>query len=325
VTAAQRDRRLVSVFSTFSANTPQVHVEVDRVRAKKLGVPIENVNAAVETYFGSTYVNDFNILGRTYRVTAQADLPFRRDTTDLARLRTKNESGEMVLLGSVMDFKDMAGPDRVPRYNLYPASEIQGETAPGTSSATALNIMKELADQVLPSGFSFEWTDLSLQESTGGNAGLFIFPICVLFVYLVLAAQYGSWSLPLAVILIVPMCVLAGLAGVRFMGLDVNVLTQIGFVVHRSGWQEPGRCGDRGVSPSPAADPDDVVRVHPRGAAAGDIHRRRLGNAPGRRRRRVLRHDRRHGVRIVVHAGVLRADPPDCRRIAEGCGGVKQL
>jgi hydrophobe/amphiphile efflux-1 (HAE1) family protein len=231
VMAAQKDPRLVSVFSTFSANTPQVHVEIDRVRAKKLGVPIENVNAAVETYFGSTYVNDFNILGRTYRVTAQADLPFRRDTTDLARLRTKNEAGEMVMLGSVMDFKDMAGPDRVPRYNLYPASEVQGETAPGTSSATALGIMQELADRVLPSGFSFEWTDLSLQESTGGNAGLFIFPICVLFVYLVLAAQYGSWSLPFAVILIVPMCVLAGLVGVRLMSLDVNVLTQIGFVV----------------------------------------------------------------------------------------------
>jgi hydrophobe/amphiphile efflux-1 (HAE1) family protein len=231
VAAAQKDRRLVSVFSTFGANTPQLFVEIDRVKAKKLGVPIENVNAAVETYFGSTYVNDFNILGRTYRVTAQADLPFRRDMADLARLRTKNEAGETVLIGSVIDFRDTAGPDRVPRYNLYPASEIQGETAPGTSSTTALTIMQNLADQVLPSGISFEWTDLSLQESTTGNTGLLIFPICVLFVYLVLAAQYGSWSLPLAVILIVPMCILAGLTGVRLMGQDVNVLTQIGFVV----------------------------------------------------------------------------------------------
>jgi multidrug efflux pump subunit AcrB len=125
----------------------------------------------------------------------------------------------------------MAGPDRVPRYNLYPAAELQGETAPGTSSTTALSIVRELADRVLPSGISFEWTDLSLQEATTGNTGLLIFPICVLFVYLVLAAQYGSWSLPLAVILIVPMCVLAGLVGVRLMSLDVNVLTQIGFVV----------------------------------------------------------------------------------------------
>jgi multidrug efflux pump subunit AcrB len=231
VDAASKDPRLVSVFSPFSANTPLVHVDVDRTRAQKLGVPIASVNAAVETYFGSIYVNDFNILGRTYRVTAQADLPFRKDIADLARLKTKNAAGDMVLLGSVMDFKDTAGPDRVPRYNLYPAAEVQGETAPGTSSTTALAIVRELADRVLPSGISFEWTDLSLQEATGGNAGLFIFPICVLFVYLVLAAQYGSWSLPLAVILIVPMCVLAGLVGVRWMSLDVNVLTQIGFVV----------------------------------------------------------------------------------------------
>jgi hydrophobe/amphiphile efflux-1 (HAE1) family protein len=231
VAAASRDPRLASVFSTFSANTPQMHVEIDRARAQKLGVPIENVNAAVETYFGSTYVNDFNILGRTYRVTAQADLPFRKDIADLARLKTKNSAGDMVLLGSVMDFKDVAGPDRVPRYNLYPAAEVQGETAPGVSSATALAVVQDLADRVLPSGIAFEWTDLSLQEAAGGNAGLYIFPICVLFVYLVLAAQYGSWSLPLAVILIVPMCILAGLIGVRAMSQDVNVLTQIGFVV----------------------------------------------------------------------------------------------
>lgn len=231
VAAARRDPRLTAVFSPFGANTPQIHVEVDRTRAQMLGVPIQNVTDTVETYFGSAYVNDFNILGRTYRVTAQADLPFRKETTDLARLRTKNTNGDMVLLGSVVDFKNIAGPDRVPRYNLYPASEIQGDTTPGTSSTTALNIMQQLADQVLPSGIAFEWTDLSLQESTSGNAGLYIFPICVLFVFLVLAAQYGSWSLPFAVILIVPMCILAGIIGVRIMGQDVNLLTQIGFVV----------------------------------------------------------------------------------------------
>ena len=231
VAAARRDPRLTAVFSPFGANTPQIHVEVDRTRAQMLGVPIQNVTDTVETYFGSAYVNDFNILGRTYRVTAQADLPFRKETTDLARLRTKNSSGDMVLLGSVVDFKNTAGPDRVPRYNLYPASEVQGDTTPGTSSTTALNIMQQLASQVLPSGIAFEWTDLSLQESTSGNAGLYIFPICVLFVFLVLAAQYGSWSLPFAVILIVPMCILAGIIGVRIMGQDVNLLTQIGFVV----------------------------------------------------------------------------------------------
>jgi multidrug efflux pump subunit AcrB len=137
----------------------------------------------------------------------------------------------MVMLGSVVDFRDVSGPDRVARYNLYPAAELQGEALPGTSSATAIDTMKRLADETLPSGFSYEWTDLSYQQVTGGNTGLYVFPICVLFVFLVLAAQYGSWSLPFAVILIVPMCLLAATIGVRIMGQDVNILTQIGFVV----------------------------------------------------------------------------------------------
>jgi hydrophobe/amphiphile efflux-1 (HAE1) family protein len=229
--AARKQPGLTSVFSTFTASTPQVFVDVDRIRAQKLGVPIQNVTEAIETYFGSAYVNDFNLFGRTYHVTAQADLPFRKETADLARLRTRNAAGDMVMLGSVVDFKDVAAPDRVARYNLYPASELQGDTLPGVSSATAINIMKQLADQTLPSGFSYEWTDLSYQQVNGGNAGLYVFPICVLFVYLVLAAQYGSWTLPFAVILIVPMCLLAASIGVRIMGQDINILTQIGFVV----------------------------------------------------------------------------------------------
>jgi hydrophobe/amphiphile efflux-1 (HAE1) family protein len=229
--AARKQPGLTSVFSTFTANTPQVFVDVDRIKAQKLGVPIQNVTDAIETYFGSAYVNDFNLFGRTYHVTAQADLPFRKETADLARLRTRNAAGDMVMLGSVVDFKDVAAPDRVARYNLFPASELQGDTLPGVSSATAINIMKQLADETLPSGFSYEWTDLSYQQVNGGNAGLYVFPICVLFVYLVLAAQYGSWTLPFAVILIVPMCLLAASIGVRIMGQDINILTQIGFVV----------------------------------------------------------------------------------------------
>ncbi len=231
VAAARKSPNLTSVFSPFSANTPQLFVDIDRVKAQKLGVPIASVTDTIETYFGSTYVNDFNLFGRTYHVTAQADLPFRKEATDLARLRTRNTSGDMVMLGSVVDFKNISGPDRVARYNLYPASELQGEPAPGVSSTTALNTIKQLADETLPSGFSFEWTDLSYQQVTGGNAGLYVFPICVLFVYLVLAAQYGSWTLPFAVILIVPMCLFAATIGVRIMGQDVNILTQIGFVV----------------------------------------------------------------------------------------------
>ncbi|MDB5616905.1 multidrug efflux RND transporter permease subunit [Tardiphaga sp.] len=231
VNAARKAPGLTAVFSPFTANTPQVFVEVDRQRAQMLNVPVQNVTDAIETYFGSSYVNDFNILGRTYHVTAQADLPFRKETSDLARLQTRNTDGNMVLLGSVINFRDTAGPDRVARYNLYPASEIQGDTLPGVSSATALATMKKLADDTLPSGFTFEWTDLSYQQATGGNSGLYVFPICVLFVFLVLAAQYGSWSLPFAVILIVPMCLLAATIGVRIMGQDINILTQIGFVV----------------------------------------------------------------------------------------------
>jgi hydrophobe/amphiphile efflux-1 (HAE1) family protein len=231
VAAARKSPNLTSVFSPFTANTPQLFVDIDRVKAQKLGVPIANVTDTIETYFGSTNVNDFNLFGRTYHVTAQADLPFRKEATDLARLRTRNATGDMVMLGSVVDFKDISGPDRVARYNLYPASELQGEPAPGVSSTTALNTIKQLADETLPSGFSFEWTDLSYQQVTGGNAGLYVFPICVLFVYLVLAAQYGSWTLPFAVILIVPMCLFAATIGVRIMGQDVNILTQIGFVV----------------------------------------------------------------------------------------------
>src|SRR5690349_5597201 len=146
VNAARRSPLLLAptVFSPFSANTPQVFVNIDRIKAQKLGVPIQNVTDTIETYFGSAYVNDFNILGRTYHVTAQADLPFRKETADLARLRTRNAAGDMVLLGSVVNFKDIAGPDRVARYNLYPAAELQGDTLPGTSSTTALDIMKKL-------------------------------------------------------------------------------------------------------------------------------------------------------------------------------------
>jgi hydrophobe/amphiphile efflux-1 (HAE1) family protein len=231
VAAARKASGLTSVFSPFTANTPQVFVDIDRVKAQKLGVPIQNVTETIQTYFGSAYVNDFNLFGRTYHVTAQADLPFRKETADLARLHTRNAAGDMVMLGSVVNFRDISGPDRVARYNLYPASELQGDTTPGTSSATAIDIVKRLTDQTLPSGFSYEWTDLSYQQVAGGNSGLYVFPICVLFVFLVLAAQYGSWSLPFAVILIVPMCLLAATIGVRIMGQDVNILTQIGFVV----------------------------------------------------------------------------------------------
>lgn len=231
VAAANRTPGMVGVYTPYSAASPQVHVELDREKAEMLGVPSQAINDAVETYFGSTYINDFNIVGRTYRVTAQADLPFRVGASDLARLKVRNRDGEMVPIGSVTRIDDMLGVDRAPRYNLYPATEINGDTAPGLGSGFAIKTMETLAKQVLPPGISFEWTDLSYQQTTAGNTGLLVFPLCVLLVYLVLAAQYGSWSLPVSILLIVPMCLLAASLGVRALGQDVNILTQIGFIV----------------------------------------------------------------------------------------------
>ncbi|MEC4769092.1 multidrug efflux RND transporter permease subunit [Burkholderia cenocepacia] len=231
VAAANRTPGMVGVYTPYSATSPQVHVELDREKAEMLGVPSQAINDAVETYFGSTYINDFNIVGRTYRVTAQADLPFRVGAPDLARLKVRNRDGEMVPIGSVTRIDDTLGVDRAPRYNLYPATEINGDTAPGLGSGFAIKTMEMLAKQVLPPGISFEWTDLSYQQTTAGNTGLLVFPLCVLLVYLVLAAQYGSWSLPVSILLIVPMCLLAASLGVRALGQDVNILTQIGFIV----------------------------------------------------------------------------------------------
>jgi hydrophobe/amphiphile efflux-1 (HAE1) family protein len=231
IAAANKTPGMVGVYSPFSAASPQVHVELDREKAEMLGVPSAEINQAIETYFGSTYINDFNIIGRTYRVTAQADLPFRLSAEDLARIKVRNKDGNMVPIGSVTRITDSLGVDRAPRYNLYPSTEINGDTAPGLGSAYAIQTMESLARQVLPPGIGFEWTDLSYQQTTSGNTGMLVFPLCVLLVYLVLAAQYGSWSLPAAILLIVPMCLLAASLGVKFMGQDINILTQIGFIV----------------------------------------------------------------------------------------------
>jgi len=231
VAAANKTHGMIGVYTTYSAATPQVKVDLDRERAEMLGVAANNVNEAIETYFGSTYVNDFNMLGRTYRVTAQADLPYRTIADDLSKIKARNSDGNMVPIGSVTRLSEALGADRVPRYNLYPATEISGDTLPGKGSAFATATMEQLAMEVLPPGIAFEWTDLTYQQTSAANTGLLIFPLCVLFVYLVLAAQYGSWSTPLSILLIVPMCLLAATAGLKLMGQDMNILTQIGFVV----------------------------------------------------------------------------------------------
>ena len=231
VARANQTPGIAGVFSLFNTRTPKVYADIDRVRAEMPGVPADRVFEALEVYLGSTYVNDFNLLGRTFRVTAQADGEFRRDLSDIGNFRTRSDSGAMVPLSAVATFRDMTGPYRVQRYNLYPAAEVQGSTPPGFSSGQTLVAMERIAAETLPPGFGFEWTELALQERLAGNAGLLIFGASVVFVFLLLAAQYESWTLPLAVILIVPMCLLAAVSGLLIRGMDVNVLAQIGFVV----------------------------------------------------------------------------------------------
>jgi HAE1 family hydrophobic/amphiphilic exporter-1 len=231
VQAANATPGLAGVFSLFNTRTPKVYADIDRHKAEMLGVSPDKVFEALQVYLGSAYINDFNYLGRTYEVIAQADAPFRLDGGDIARLKTRNAAGQMVPIGSVAQFQDITGPYRVPRYDLYPAAEIQGATLPGTSTGMALATMERLAAQNLPDGFGFEWTDLAYQEKLAGHAAIYIFAASVLFVFLVLAAQYESWSLPLAVVLIVPMCLLAGVSGLLLRGMDVDILAQIGFIV----------------------------------------------------------------------------------------------
>jgi HAE1 family hydrophobic/amphiphilic exporter-1 len=185
----------------------------------------------LEVYIGSQYVNDFNFLGRTYRVTAQADGQFRQDLHAIAQLKTRNSRGEMVPLGSVASFRDITGPYRVEHFNLFQAAAVQGGTKPGYSSGYSLAVMERLAQDLLPEGYAYQWTELAYQERRAGDTAIYVFAASVVFVFLLLAAQYESWGLPLAVILIVPMCLLAAVSGLLLRGMDVNILGQIGFVV----------------------------------------------------------------------------------------------
>lgn len=196
-----------------------------------MGVPVSNVFSTLGTYLGSAYINDFNYLGRTYRVTAQADAPYRDQISDVGHLHTRSAAGNMVPLDAVMTLRNDSGPYRVVRYNLYPSAELQGDTVPGYSSGQSLQTMARLADQILPKGMSYEWTEIAFQQTQAGNTGSLVFGLAVLFVFLLLAANYESLVLPFAVILIVPMCLLAAIVGVNIMGMDNNILTQIGLVV----------------------------------------------------------------------------------------------
>lgn len=231
VAAANQREGLSQVYSTFDTSTPQLYADIDRTRVRMLGVPIDNVFSALQIYLGSVYVNDFNFLGRVFRVTAQAEPEFRDEPEDVLLLRTRSSDGDIVPLGSVVEVRRITGPERVVRYNLYPSADVSGTTAAGYSTGQSLETMEQLASEILPAGFAFEWTDLAYQQKQAGNTALYVFLVSVVFVFLALSAQYESWLLPLAVILIVPMSILCALAGIWFRGMDNDILVQIGFIV----------------------------------------------------------------------------------------------
>ena len=230
IAKANQTPGLSMIYTLFDVSTPRIYADVDRAKADLLGVPPERVFEAMQVYLGSAFVNDFNLLGRTYRVTAQADAQYRGSVADIANLKTRSNAGGMVPIGSVSTFSDKTGPYRVVRYNLMPAVEIDGDTAPGYSSGQSLTTIDKMS-AALPEGYAGEWTGIAYQQKSAGNTAGIVFGMAVFFVFLVLAAQYESLTLPLAIILIVPMCLFAAMLGVNLRGMDNNILTQIGLVV----------------------------------------------------------------------------------------------
>jgi hydrophobe/amphiphile efflux-1 (HAE1) family protein len=231
IAKANQTPGLNRVFSSFTVNTPQLAAEIDRAKAKAQGVPLQNVFETMQINLGSLYVNDFNRFGRTYQVVAQADARFREHPDDILRLKTRNNAGQLVPLGSLVKIRDTYGPDRVMRYNGYPAAEINGAPAPGFSSGQAEAAIQKLAKENLPRGMALEWTELTYQKILAGNAGLWVYPLSILLVFLVLAAQYESLRLPFAVILVVPMALFSALTGLWLTRGENNVFTQIGLIV----------------------------------------------------------------------------------------------
>ena len=231
IAEARKRPEVQGLFSSFRASLPQLYADVDREKAKKQNVAITEIFQALQIYLGGFYVNDFNYLGRVWRVMAQADSPFRATADKVAQFKVRNSAGEMVPLGAVLSLKDVTGPDRIQRFNLYRTAEVNGAAAPGYSTGQAIETMEEVARQTLPEQFGFEWTELAFQERLAGNTALLIFPLCIFFVWLAHSAEYESFPLSTAIILIVPMCLLSGIIAVWLRGMDNNIFTQIGFIV----------------------------------------------------------------------------------------------
>ncbi|ODN65580.1 Efflux pump membrane transporter BepE [Methylophaga muralis] len=222
---------LTGIFSSYQVNVPQLDLDIDRTKAKQQNVSLDEIFQTLQAYMGSVYVNDFNQFGRTYQVNMQADEQFRQSASQISQLKVRNGSGEMVPLGSFINVTDTAGPDRVMHYNGFTTAEINGGPAPGYSTGEAQAAIEKILAETLPNGMTYEWTELTYQQILAGNAGVFIYPLVIMLVFMVLAAQYESLSLPLAIILIIPMTLLSALSGVLIYGGDNNILTQIGLIV----------------------------------------------------------------------------------------------
>ncbi|MCF5596936.1 multidrug efflux RND transporter permease subunit [Pseudomonas sp. PA-3-10C] len=231
MTKATESGQVAGLMTSLDVNAPQLNVDIDRTQVKSQGVRLADVFESLQVYLGSLYVNDFNRFGRTYKVTAQADADHRMQAEAIGRLQVRNAVGDMLPLSAFVTVTASSGPDRVIHYNGYPSADISGGAMPGVSSGQAVALMERLAQEVLPEGVTYEWTDLTYQQKLAGSSALFIFPLCVLLAYLILAAQYNSWLLPLAVLLIVPMCLLSAILGVWLVEGDNNVFVQIGLVV----------------------------------------------------------------------------------------------
>jgi multidrug efflux pump len=222
---------LTGVYSNYNISVPQLFADLDRTKAQQLGIPIDEVFRTMQIYLGSIYVNDFNQFGRTYQVVAQAEKSFRSEPQDIERLQVRNTDGQMVPLGAVIDVQETFGPEIASRYNAFRSADLNGNAAPGYSSGQAQDAISKILDETLPQGMEYEWTELTYQQILAGNTAIYIFPLCIFFVFLVLAAQYESWALPMAVIMIVPMAILSAILGIYFTGGDNNIFTQISLFV----------------------------------------------------------------------------------------------